>query len=112
MLSKDKTYALFFNNLKKSIKTSPPGFKKVRKYKSVTLTQYGWKLQSDNSLIIMKGRYKYSKSQKISGNIKTQTIKRDTECALLLFFVTDEDVKSEHVRTGKIVGMDFGFKTF
>ena len=40
----DKAYKLFFGNLKRRVKTSPPGFKKVKKYSSFTLKQTGWKL--------------------------------------------------------------------
>ncbi len=40
----DKAYQLFFGNLKRKVRTSPPGFKKVKKYSSFTLKQAGWKL--------------------------------------------------------------------
>lgn len=33
-----RAYALFFRNLKHNIKTAPPCFKKIRKYKSFTFT--------------------------------------------------------------------------
>jgi putative transposase len=34
----DRVYKLFFSNLKRGVKTSLPSFKKVRKYRSFTLT--------------------------------------------------------------------------
>lgn len=50
-----RAYALFFHNLKHNIKASPPCFKKIRKYKSFTLKQAGYKYTSqDNSIIIQK----------------------------------------------------------
>ena len=40
----DRGYKLFWNNLKHKKKTAPPKFKKIRKYKSITFKQSGWKL--------------------------------------------------------------------
>ena len=40
----DRAYNLFWSNLKGKKKSSPPKFKKVRRYKSFTLKQAGWKL--------------------------------------------------------------------
>ena len=40
----DRAYQLFFRNLKRKIHAAPPSCKKVRKYKSYTLKQAGWKL--------------------------------------------------------------------
>jgi putative transposase len=38
----DKAYKLCFRNQKQGIKSSPPSFKKVRKYKLITLKQAGY----------------------------------------------------------------------
>ena len=43
----DRACKLFFRNLKHKIRTAPPSFKKIRKYKSFTLKQAGWKLLKD-----------------------------------------------------------------
>ena len=48
----DRAYKLFFRNLKRKIHTAPPSFKKVRKYKSYTLKQAGWKLLEGNAIQI------------------------------------------------------------
>lgn len=40
---KTRAYALVFRNLKHNIKIVPPCFKKIRKYKSFTLKQAGYK---------------------------------------------------------------------
>ena len=46
----DNAYKLFFRNLKHGVKTAPPTFKKVKKYKSFTLKQAGWKLLDGNNV--------------------------------------------------------------
>ena len=55
----DRAYKLFFRNLKHKIRTAPPSFKKIRKYKSFTLKQAGWKLLKGNIIEINKQKYKY-----------------------------------------------------
>jgi putative transposase len=108
----EKAYLLFFRNLKAGIKTAPPGFKKVKKYKSFTLKQAGWKLLDGNKIRIGSQTYKYSKSRALPVDIKTVTIKRDALGDLWLCFSAEEEVEIPD-RTGKIaVGYDFGLKTF
>lgn len=109
----DRAYKLFFRNLKHSIKTAPPRFKKIEKYKSFTLKQAGWKLnESDNSIIIGRQRYRYAKSREINGKIKIITIKRDALGDIYLYFVCETSENEVLARTGKSVGFDFGLKIF
>jgi len=108
----DRAYTLFFQNLKKGIKTNPPNFKRRFRYKSFTLKQTGYKIVSNNKIQIGKKIYKFFKSRKIEGNIKTITIKRDELGDLYLFVVTDVEETREAPRTGEIVGFDFGLTTF
>ena len=89
----DKAYALFFRNLKTGIKTAPPSFRKVKKYKSFTLTQAGWAL-NDNQLRIGKRIYKFTKSRDIKGVIKTVTIKRNALGELFVCFAAFASLKS------------------
>ena len=107
----DRGYKLFWINLKNKKKTAPPKFRKIRKYKSITFKQTGWKLDEEHSTIyIQKQKYRYSNSRNIDGKIKTVTVKRDTLGDLYIYFVcelSDKEIKS---RTGKSVGFDFGFK--
>ena len=107
----DRGYKLFWKNLKNKKKTAPPKFRKIKKYKSITFKQTGWKLDEEHSLIyIQKQKYRYSNSRNIDGKIKTVTVKRDTLGDLYIYFVcelSDKEIKS---RTGKSVGFDFGFK--
>lgn len=108
----DRAYKLFFRNLKHNIRTAPPSFKKVRKYKSYTLKQAGWKLCSGNIIEIAKQKYRYFKSREIEGTVKTVTIKRDALGDIYIYFVSDTKENEVLARTGKSVGYDFGLKTF
>lgn len=109
----DRAYKLFFRNLKHKIRTAPPSFKKIRKYKSFTLKQAGWKLnEADNSIIIGKQRYHYAKSREIDGRVKILTVKRDALGDIYLYFVCETSENEVLARTGKSVGFDFGLKMF
>jgi len=109
----DKAYKLFFGNLKRKVKTSPPSFKKVKKYSSFTLKQTGWKLLDGNKIKIRGSVYKFSKSRDIPADIKTVTIKRDSLGNFWLYFVVEEDTDpSNRILTGNSAGFDFGLKTF
>lgn len=109
----DKGYKLFFRNLKHKIRTAPPSFKKVRKYKSFTLKQAGYKYAGGNSVVIQGQKYKFHKSRDIEGKIKTVTIKRDALGDIYIFFVCEQESSNQVMaRTGKSVGFDFGLKTF
>lgn len=108
-----RAYGLFFHNLKHNIKTSPPCFKKIRKYKSFTLKQSGYKYTGqDNSIIIQKQKYRFFKSREIEGRICTVTVKRDSLGDIYIYFVCKNDENKVLARTGKSVGFDFGLKTF
>ena len=108
----DRAYKLFFRNLKHKIRTAPPSFKKIRKYKSFTLKQAGWKLLKGNIIEINKQKYKYFKSRDIEGIVKTITIKRDTLSDIYLYFVCETNENKVLARTGKSVGYDFGLNQF
>mgnify|MGYP000847593407 CR=1 FL=1 len=109
----DKAYKLFFGNLKRKVRTSPPGFKKVKKYSSFTLKQAGWKLLDGNRISIQGKVYKFFKSRDIPACIKTVTVKRDTLGALYLYFVVEEEIdQANQAMTGNSAGFDFGLKTF
>ena len=107
-----RAYKLFFRNLKHNIRTAPPSFKKVRKYKSYTLKQAGWKLLGGNAIRIGKQKYRYFKSREIEGRIKTVTVKRDALGDIYLYFVCETAGNEVLARTGKSVGFDFGLKKF
>jgi putative transposase len=115
----DRAYQRFFSNVKdrKAGKTTerigPPGFRKVRKAKSFTLKQAGYRLLGGNRLRIGKHVYQFSKSREIGGDIKTLTIKRDPLGDIYLYFsCLCEDEEPNRTLTGQSVGFDFGLKTF
>lgn len=109
----DRAYNLFWSNLKRKVKTSPPKFKAVRRYKSFTLKQAGWSLDEKTGHIRLgKKWYGYFQSRKIEGKVKTVTVKRDAVGDIYVYLVCDVQCESVGARTGKIVGFDFGLKTF
>ncbi|MCX6050496.1 MAG: transposase [Chloroflexi bacterium] len=109
----DKAYKLFFGNLKRKVRTAPPGFKKVKRYMSFTLKQAGWKLLDGNKIKIQGIVYKYSKSREIPADVKTVTVKRDTLGNLYLYFVVQEETSQiNQAMTGNSAGFDFGLKVF
>lgn len=109
----NRAFELFFDNLKRRVRCSPPKFKKVRRYKSFTLKQAGWKLNEDNHTLTINGQsYKYFKSRRISGKVKTVTIKRNSLGDIYAYLVTDAKDLEVETRTGQSVGLDFGLKRF
>lgn len=106
----EKAYQLFFKHNKKGVR--PPGFKKVKKYKSFTLKQAGYKFLGGNRVKIGSRVYQFWKSRKIEGTVKTLTIKRTSLGELFMVLVVDEGSSEVEVKTGKIAGFDFGLKTF
>jgi len=107
----EKAYQLFFKQNKKGVR--PPGFKKVKKYKSFTLKQAGYKFLGGSRVKIGNRVYQFWKSREIEGTIKTLTIKRTPLGELFMIVVVDERSNPEgKFTTGKIAGFDFGIKTF
>jgi len=70
----EKAYQLFFKHKDKGVR--PPGFKKIRKYKSFTLKQNNYKFLGENRVKICSRVYQFWKSREIEGKIKTVTVKR------------------------------------
>ena len=107
----EKAYQLFFKHNKKGVR--PPGFKKVRKYKSFTLKQAGYKFLGGNKVKIGNQVYQFWKSREIEAKIKILTIKRTALGELFMVVVVDNELEPEiKSMTGKIAGFDFGLKTF
>ena len=106
-------YDTFFLLLKKGRRCAPPSFRKKNKYKSFTLKQAGYKLLEGNQIKIGKKVFKFHKSREIEGQIKTVTIKRDSLGDIYIYFSCEvPDPQPTRAPTGKIVGIDFGLKTF
>jgi len=60
------TVALFYE-----IGIKPPGFKKIKKYKSFTLKQAGYKFLGGNRVKIVSRVYQFWNSRPIEGIVKT-----------------------------------------
>jgi putative transposase len=108
----ERNYKLFFKNQKHGIKTSPPSFKKIKKYKSFTLKQAGYWLLDGNRIVIMGNLYKYFKSRDVEGKIKTLTVKRDSLGDIYIYLTCETEEVDVQLRSGKSVGLDFGLKKF
>ena len=89
----------------------PPKFRKVKKNKSFTLKQVGWKLNEEtHTIIINKQKYRYHKSREVERLIKTVTIKRDSLGDIYIFLTCQVDQNTVMPRLGKSIGFDFGLK--
>lgn len=107
----EKAYQLFFKHHKTGVR--PPGFKKVRRYKSFTLKQAGYKFLSGNRVKIGERIYQYWNSREIEGKVKTLTIKRTPLGELFMVVVVETEPEPEtKFETSRIAGFDFGLKTF
>ncbi|MBW4486703.1 MAG: transposase [Trichocoleus desertorum ATA4-8-CV12] len=107
----EKAYKLFFSHHQKGVR--PPGFKKVRRYKSFTLKQAGYKFLGGNRVKIGERIYQYWHSREIEGKVKTLTVKRTPLGELFMVVVVETESKPENkFETSRIAGFDFGLKTF
>jgi putative transposase len=107
----EKGYQLFFKHHQKGVR--PPGFKKVKKYKSFTLKQAGYKFLGGNRVKIGNRVYQYWNSREIEGTVKTLSIKRTPLGELFMVVVVDSAIVPRiGFETGKSAGFDFGLKTF
>jgi putative transposase len=112
----DKAYQQFFAYKRgERARHGRPGFKKVKRYKSFTLKQAGWKYEGGNRVWIQGTWYKFSFSRPVEGRIKTVTIKRDNLNNLWVCFSTVREVEVPDLveaSTGNSGGFDFGLKAF
>ncbi|MEP0920011.1 transposase [Leptolyngbya sp. DQ-M1] len=107
----EKAYQLFFKHHKKGVR--PPNFKKVKRYKSFTLKQAGYKFLGGNRIKIGSRVYQFWTSRELEGTVKTLTIKRTPLGELFMVVVVDGvDESQTKVETSRIAGFDFGLKTF
>jgi len=106
----EKGYQLFFKHHKKGVR--PPNFKKVKRYKSFTLKQTGYKFLGGNRIQIGKRVYQYWNSREVEGTVKTVSIKRTPLGELFMVVIVDGSEPAIEVETSRIAGFDFGLKTF
>ncbi len=97
----EKGYQLFFRNLKHGIRTTPPSFRKIAKFKSYTLKQAGWDLLEGGKIQIGKGTYKLCQDRPLVGDVKTVMVKRDNLNDLSLCFSVEVDDPQPQPASGK-----------
>ena len=107
-----RAYKLFFSNLKRKVRTSPPKFKAKRKYKSLSYNMVGKGIINGNTIKIAGNTYKFFKSREIEGKIKLLTIKRDSLGDFYVYLICEGETEKADYRTGESVGFDFGFHTY
>ena len=106
----DEGYKLFWGNLKRKKKTSPPKFRAWRKYRSFSYNMVGKNVIKDNTIKIAKNKYKFFKSREVDGKIKMLTVKRDSCGDFYVYLVCETPEVNTKFRLGKSIGFDFGFK--
>ena len=116
----DLGYQRFFDNIedrklgKTNRKVGKPKIKPNHKYKSITFTQKGFKIE-DNRLTIncLKKSFTFWKHRKWTGAIKKVIIKRDNVGDYYLYLVCENPKPPKKLPlTGNEAGADFGLKTF
>lgn len=110
----DESYRQFFRNVKKGTRTSPPGFKKVKKYKSFSFRAEGdgWKLLEGNKIRIRGKVFSYFKSREVKQDAKSLTVKRDGLGDFYIHIVAAENIDIPERQGKSFAGFDFGLKTF
>ena len=116
----DRGYQCFFDNLedrktgKTKRKVGRPKIKPNHKYKSLTFTQAGYKIEGNRLTInCLKKSFTFWKHREWTGTVKTVTIKRDNVGDYYLTLVCEDCEPSEKLPlTGNEAGVDFGSKTF
>ena len=108
----DRAYTLFFNNVRRKLRTSPPRFQSPGRYKSYTLKQCRYKFLSGNVVQFGRKKYRYFKSREFEGKVKTAAVKRDQCGNYWPIVATDQKRVLNKPGSGGVVGFDFGMKTF
>ena len=94
-----RAYKLFFENLKRNVKTAPPRFQKVKKYKSFSYNMVGKGVIVGNEIKIAGDYYRFFKPREVKGNVRLLTIKRDSLGDLYVYVVSDDssDIRAKNI---------------
>ena len=107
----DKAFQNFFRRVKtKQGKAGFPRFQGANRYDSFTYPQSGFSLTSNKLTLSKIGKVKIKLSQKITGKVKTCTIKREIDKWFLIFSV--ETATKPLPKTNKQIGIDVGIESF
>lgn len=107
----NESYKLFFSNIKKKIKSSPPKFKKRIFYQSLTYPQSGYKFEGNRLHLSKLGLIKIKQHREMEGNIKTMTIKL-MPTGKYFVFISCDNLETRPNQAKEIVGIDLGIKEF
>ena len=116
----DLGYQHFFDNIedraagKTQRKVGKPKIKPNHKYKSITFTQAGFKIEGNRLTInCLKKSFTFWKHRDWTGTLKKVSIKRDNVGDYYLYLTCEDCEPSEKLPlTGNEAGVDFGSKTF
>ena len=116
----DLGYQAFFDDIedrklgKTNRKVGKPKIKPNHKYKSITLTQAGFKIEGNRLRInCLKKSFTFWKHREWTGTLKKITLKRDNVGDYYLYLICEDCEPSEKLPlTGSEAGVDFGSKTF
>lgn len=110
----DLAYKSFFRRVKAKQNPGYPRFKGFGRYDSMTFKQMGFNLNpANNTLYLSKtGRVPIILHRPLLGIIKTCTIQKTQTDKWFVSFSCDIERPAPLYKTGKVVGMDLGLKTF
>lgn len=107
----NKAYQAFFRRIKNGEKAGFPRFKGKDRYDSFILKNTGWKLEGKYLTIRNLGRFKLRLSREIEGDIKTITIRKESD-KWYACFSCDNVSEKKLEPNEKTIGLDVGIKTF
>jgi putative transposase len=107
----DKAFDAFFRRVKKGEEPGYPRYKSIKRYRSFTYPQSGFKLDGDKLTLSKIGSMRLRLSRPIEGRIKTCTIKREVD-GWYVAFAVEENQSRWFVKTNKFVGVDLGIENF
>ena len=108
----DKAFKNMFSRIKrKEHKKGFPRFKGENQYKSITYTQYGFKLNNNKLKVSKIGNIKIKVDRNINGIIKTMTIKKTPTNKYYVYFSCIINYEQEKHNNNKI-GIDLGLNSF
>ncbi|KKN79302.1 hypothetical protein LCGC14_0340840 [marine sediment metagenome] len=107
----DSAYKGFFRRIKSGDKAGFPRFRGRDRYDSFTLKQTGWKLDGKYLTIRNVGRFKIRLSRPIDGDIKTVTVRKETE-KWYICFSCDNVHEKKLPQSDKAIGLDVGINSF
>lgn len=106
----DKTFQSFFGRMKRKENAGFPRFKNESSFDSFSYPQLGFILEGNKLTLSKIGSMRIHLSRKITGKIKTCTIKRQIDGWYVIFAVECKKVLAE--KTGESIGIDVGIEYF